>query len=139
MYWERLQTYGASSEKSFEMLCNQLFENWCRKEFGTSIKSFHVVNGSGGDGGVESYAELHDNTIVGLQAKWFRNSIDSNQIGQIRNSVKTAMKIRPNITKYIICIPRDLASSTGKGLKTEAKRWNDFITSMRLMIKRSFR
>ena len=130
MNWERLQTYGSSSEKSFEMICNQLFENWCRKEYGSSIKSFHVVNGSGGDGGVESYAELYDNTIVGLQAKWFRTSIDSSQICQIRNSLKTALKIRANITKYIICVPRDLASLTGKGNNTEAKRWNDFITNM---------
>lgn len=32
MNWERFQTYGQSSEKSFEMLCNQLFENWCKEE-----------------------------------------------------------------------------------------------------------
>lgn len=92
MNWEKFQTYGLSSEKAFEMLCNQLFENWCREEYENELYSFTVVNGAGGDGGVESYAMLNDKTVVGLQAKWFPTSITSNQIGQIRKSVKTAKK-----------------------------------------------
>lgn len=56
MNWEKLETYGSSSEKSFEMLCNQLFDNWCKAEYNELILSFNVVNGAEGDGGVESYA-----------------------------------------------------------------------------------
>lgn len=67
MNWDRLQTYGLSPEKSFEMLCNQLFENWCKEAYKDEILSFSVVNGAGGDGGVESYAFLSDSTIIGLQ------------------------------------------------------------------------
>lgn len=131
MNWNTLQTYGLSSEKSFEMLCNQLFENWCKEEYKDSLVSFSIVNGAGGDGGVESYAVLNDNSIVGLQAKWFRNSIDASQISQITNSVKAAKKIRPKIVKYIVCIPRDLSSLTGRGKNTEDKRWDDFISDMK--------
>ena len=132
MNWNTLQTYGLSSEKSFEMLCNQLFENWCKDEYKSSLVSFSVVNGAGGDGGVESYAVLNDDTVVGVQAKWFRNSIDANSISQIRGSVETAKKIRPKITRYIVCVPRDLSSDTGRGKNTESKRWDDFIDEMKL-------
>ncbi len=131
MNWNTLQTYGLSSEKSFEMLCNQLFENWCKEEYGTELFSFHIVNGAGGDGGVESYAELNDGSVVGLQAKWFISAINANQISQIRNSVQTAKKIRPNIRRYIVCVPRDIASLTGKGDNTESKKWDDLISEMK--------
>ena len=130
MNWNTLQTYGLSSEKSFEMLCNQLFENRCKEEYGTDLFSFHIVNGAGGDGGVESYAELKDESVVGLQAKWFISAMDANRIGQIRNSVQTAKKIRSNITRYIVCIPRDIANLTGKGDNTESNRWNSFISEI---------
>ena len=130
MNWDTLQTYGLSPDKSFEILCNQLFENWCKEEYNTSLISFSVVNGAGGDGGVESYAVLNDNSIVGIQAKWFRSSIDSSRINQIRESVKTAKRIRPKISKYIVCVPRDLSSVTARGQNTESKRWEDFINDI---------
>lgn len=123
--WTKFQTYDDAPTKAFEILCNQLFENWCYEKYKTTLSSFHVVNGAGGDGGVESYAVLSDGNIIGLQAKWFLNSITSNQMGQIKNSIKTAMKIRPKIVRYIVCIPRDLASLTGKGENTEDKRWEE--------------
>lgn len=130
MNWDKLQTYGLSAQKSFEMLCNQLFENWCKEAFPGNLSSFTIVNGAGGDGGVESYAVLSDGTMVGLQAKWFLTSMESGQIDQIRSSLTTAKKIRPQITRYIVCIPRDLASTTGRGDNTESKRWESFVADM---------
>lgn len=131
MDWSRLQTYGLSPNKSFEMICNQLFENWCKDEYKSSLKAFYVVNGAGGDGGVESYATLIDDTIIGLQAKWFLNTIDSSQISQIKGSVETAMKIRPAIKRYIVCVPRDFASVTGRSNNTESKRLTDLLIQMK--------
>lgn len=125
MNWSNFQTYDDAPTKAFEVLCNQLFENWCKEEYLSELSSFHVVNGAGGDGGVESYAVLADGKIIGLQAKWFLNSITINQMRQVRDSVLTALKIRPQITRYIICIPRDLSSLTGKSNNTEAMRWDD--------------
>ncbi len=130
MNWTKFQTYGMAPDKAFEVLCNQLFENWCKDEYGSDVASFVVVNGSGGDGGVESYAELKNGDTVGLQAKWFPTSISSAQIGQIKSSIKTAKKVRPAIKRYIICVPRDLASTTartGDTGTTESNRWDDFV------------
>lgn len=130
MNWSNFQTYNDAPTKAFEILCNQLFENWCKEEYKANLTSFHVVNGAGGDGGVESYAVLSSGEIIGLQAKWFPDSISSSQIGQIKNSIKTALTMRPQITHYIVCLPRDLASLTGKGDNTEDRRWNDLNSSI---------
>lgn len=125
MNWAKFHTHDDSPTKAFEVLCNQLFENWCRQEYADTLLSFCVVNGAGGDGGVESYATLENGDIIGVQAKWFPSCIEAGQINQIRNSIRTAMKNRPRIAKYIVCVPRDLASITGKTKKdnTESNRW----------------
>lgn len=131
MNWSTFQTYNDSPERAFEILCNQLFENWNKREYNNKLATFSVVNGSGGDGGVESYSTLTNGEIVGLQAKWFRYSISNSQIQQIKNSIETAVKIRPQISRYIVCIPRDLASDTGRGSHTEAKRWETLLEDIR--------
>ena len=131
MNWTTLQTYNESPERAFEILCNQLFENWSKREYNDKFASFCVVNGSGGDGGVESYSTLIDGGIIGLQAKWFPYSISDNQIRQIKNSIETAIKIRPQIIRYIVCVPRDLASDTGRGDNTEAKRWKNLLDNIK--------
>lgn len=130
MNWTNFQTYDDAPTKAFEVLCNQLFENWRKEEYSSNIASFCIVNGAGGDGGVESYATLTNGDIIGLQAKWFPSSISGSQMNQIKNSVETAMKIRPHIICYIICVPRDLASLTGKGDDSEGKRWDELKAGM---------
>lgn len=130
MNWTTFNTHKMSPDKAFETLCNQLFENWCKSEYSGLISSFAVVNGSGGDGGVESYLTLNDGSIIGLQAKWFPDSIGSSEIGQIRNSIKTAMRIRSNIIRYIVCVPRDLASQTARTIESgnsEDNRWTALV------------
>ncbi|WP_400245925.1 hypothetical protein AB3U99_04875 [Niallia sp. JL1B1071] len=128
MNWQHFQTHNDAPTQAFESMCNQLFELWCNKTYPESLKTVTTVNGSGGDGGVESFAIKKDETIIGMQAKWFLNSITAGQFGQIKNSIKTALNVRPLIKKYIVCIPRDLsADRIGKGKKVvednELSRW----------------
>lgn len=130
MDWTKFQTYGMSPEKAFEDLCNQLFENWCKTEYKSDIASFKVVNGAGGDGGVESYAVLKSGCAVGLQAKWFPTSMSISQINQIKNSIKTAKKVRPEIVRYIVCVPRDLASKTAQSENPEDARWDSMVANV---------
>lgn len=128
MNWQHFQTYNEAPTRAFECMCNQLFELWCKKTYPDSLKVVTIVNGAGGDGGVESFAIKKDNTIIGMQAKWFSNSITSGQFAQISSSIETALRVRPLIKQYIVCIPRDLSSDRiGKGKKviedTELSRW----------------
>ena len=71
---------------------------------------FAFVNGDGGDGGVEAYGILMNGDVVAVQSKWFPEKIERSQINQIKNSFQTAMKVRPNIKRYVVCIPRSLGS-----------------------------
>lgn len=116
-------TYGDSLQNSFETLCTQIFERFLRRKYGKDLTKFRVINGAGGDGGIEAYGELTSGDIIAVQAKWFRDALKDSEIGQIRNSVTTAKKLRPQIKEYIICIPRDIGSlKFGRGKKGEEKK-----------------
>lgn len=130
MNWAKFQTYGMAPEKAFEVLCNQVFENWCKEKYKSNINSIRIVNGAGGDGGVESFAVLKDGTIIGLQAKWFPTSMTNSQISQIKDSIKMAKKVRPKINYYIVCVPRDLASNTAHSENPEDTRWDKMISDI---------
>lgn len=136
MDWQHFQTHNEANTRAFEAFCNQLFERYCKREYAGNIQEFVIVNGAGGDGGVESYARFNDDSFIGLQAKWFPNAINDNQINQIKNSINKALNIRPNIKKYIVCIPRDLGNEKeGKGKKNiknfEYQRWQNLISEFK--------
>jgi hypothetical protein len=111
MNFASLTLYQDSPTRAFEALCNQLFERWVRVEYPNQVNYFSTVNGSGGDGGVEAYAELASGEVVGVQSKWFTGSFQDKQIRQIRRSVNRAIEVRPRLRHYVICISRELQSN----------------------------
>lgn len=131
MDWTRFNTNGDSPERAFEALTGCLFERWCGEEYGDQLEQVTFVNGAGGDGGVEAYATLRKGAIVGLQAKWFREPLDANRLDQIRKSFHTAAQVRPQLSRYIVVLPRDLSDKKAdkRAKTTERQRWNDFITT----------
>lgn len=136
MNFNNFKTYGDSPQNAFETFCTQLFERYLRRLHCSDLVKFRVVNGAGGDGGIEAYGELTNGDIIAVQAKWFRTAMQDSQITQIENSVDTALKIRKNIVQYIICVPRSLSSTKmGKGLvpvvNTEESRANQLTDRIR--------
>lgn len=134
MNWNSFNNHGESNNHAFEVMCNLLFEIWCKEEYRERLKHFSFVNGSGGDGGVEAFGILDTDEVIGIQSKWFQNTLQKSQLVQIQKSFETALKVRPNIKKYIVCIPRNLGSKRmGKDgrviLNSEADRWDEFITT----------
>jgi hypothetical protein len=109
MEWKSFNTYGDAPSDAFETFCNHLFRNYIYRNH-PEVEKFRVVNGKGGDGGVEAYALLTGGNISAVQSKWFRDDFGKIQIKQIRDSVRTAMTVRPGITEYVVCIPRTLTS-----------------------------
>ena len=97
MEWTKFNTHGESSNHAFEVMCNILFETWCKKEYQEELKYFSFVNGSGGDGGLESYGVLKSGDVIGVQAKWFPDKMESAQLAQIKKSFNTAVKVRSEI------------------------------------------
>lgn len=136
MNWQHFQTYNEAPTRAFESMCNQLFELWINKEYKNEKQSFVVVNGSGGDGGVESFATLTTGEEIGVQAKWFTDSINTSQFSNIKNSILTALKVHTNLKKYIVCVPRDLSNiKLGKNKKpitnTESSKWNNLVVAVK--------
>lgn len=121
MNFNNFKTSSDSPENAFETFCNQLFERHLRRKYGNNLVKFRVINGAGGDGGIEAYGELRNGDLVAVQAKWFLTSMQDSQINQIKKSVNTALKLRNKIVEYIICVPRSLSSiKMGKGNVTVA-------------------
>lgn len=58
MNWTKFITYGNSSQNAFETLCNQLFERHLKRIYKTDLIKFRVINGAGGDGGIEAYGQF---------------------------------------------------------------------------------
>ena len=94
MEWTKFNTHGESSNHAFEVMCNILFEGWCKREYKDNLKYFSFVNGSGGDGGVEAYATLDSGEVIGVQSKWFPDKMETLQFNQIEKSFNTAIKVR---------------------------------------------
>ena len=131
MDWTKFNTYGESDNHAFEVMCNMIFNKEIHSEYGENVNHFAYVNGSGGDGGVEAYCELKDGSVIAIQSKWFPNRLDRSQFAQLQNSLDTAIKVRPAIAKYIICVPRDFTSEKlvigGKvTTNTEDDDWRKF-------------
>lgn len=125
MNWQYFQTHNEAPTKAFEAFCNQLFENYCKRKFLNELKYFTVVNGSGGDGGVEAYAKLNNGEFIGLQAKWFKETLKNTQFKNIKNSINNALKVRPTIKEYIVCVPRDFTSTKNTKNNKNAKNTED--------------
>ena len=132
MNWDIFIVHNDSYENAFETLCNQLFENWIKENYSSKIKLFRTVNGAGGDGGVESYAIMNSGDCIGLQAKWFITSMDNSQISQIERSINTAKSVRPEIIKYIVCIPRNLSPKKANTKNPEEQKWDDMVARFEL-------
>lgn len=110
MDWTKFNNHGESSNHAFEVMCNILFKYWFKKEYKDNISHFAFINGSGGDGGVEAYGLLTSGDVIGVQSKWFPQKMEASQFTQIENSFYTAIKVRPKLKRYIVCVPRDFTS-----------------------------
>jgi len=105
--------------ESFEELCCQLASRTLPEG-----PTFTRLHGSGGDGGVECYADLPDGTRTGWQAKYVFD-IDA-LITQAGRSLDTALKVHENLSLYIVCFPFNLTGPTrrkGKSQKEKFDAW----------------
>lgn len=132
--FDNFENHSLANSEAFEELCCQLFEAWGYGQNAVSRSwTYRKIRGNGGDGGIEAY--WHDgehDTFIGLQAKWFRTTLTSTQYRQLEKSIRTAVGLRQNLTRYIICLPHDLTSlkraKRGSRSTGEESEWNDFTT-----------
>lgn len=138
MNWHAFNPHNDSYEDAFEAFCIQIFERYLRRNYKNELSEFFAVSGAGGDGGVEAYGVVQNGT-VGLQAKWFRTALTAGQISNIKASILTALKIRPGIIEYIICLPKKISAKKGsKGKKTTANDEQQRIAAMEAAVKKIY-
>ena len=84
------------------------------------------------DGGAECYWELKNGDLWMWQAKFFTSVPGASQFEQISDSVKTALRLYKNVTKYFIAMPQDLSNdgkvntkSAFKRFEEKKKQWNN--------------
>ena len=119
MDWSRFEPRGRDHAAAFEAFTCQLFERWCRREYGLAPGDVRRICGEGGDGGVEAYAVLGTGRAVGLQAKWFRKDFGPKQIRQIEKSLRRAATTHRKLQRYVVSVPRDLNP-------TQQARWENW-------------
>ena len=129
--FDRFNDQGMGNREAFEELCCQLFETWgLAQEAIDDSWTYRDIRGEGGDGGIEAYWRNPDSSdCIGIQAKWFPDKIDGPRLSNIRESLDTAMGKRPMMSRYIVCVPRNLTSKMGvtggRSSKGEDERWDD--------------
>ena len=96
--WTSIRPLDGSQRGGFEELCAQL----ARAETPVSAKFDRTGNP---DAGVECYCTLADGDEWGWQAKYFVDALGSPQWDQLDRSVRTALEKRPNLVRYLVCIP----------------------------------
>jgi hypothetical protein len=117
--FSRIRPINGDRRAGFEEFCAQL----ARHDDSPAGSRFVRLEGAGGDGGVECYWELADRTVWGYQSK-FLDHLDK---AQITASVETALRIHPNLTRYVVCLPFDLSGRTGRRGSDQQTRWTGFV------------
>jgi hypothetical protein len=128
--WNSVRPLGGTRDKGFEELCSQLAQ--CESPANTRF-----IRKGTPDAGVECYTIFPDGSEWAWQAKYFLNSLETSQWQQVNESVLTALKKHPAITKYFVCMPLNLpdgrvdkmTKSTGdkKRTKSAQDQWNRLV------------
>ena len=103
--FRQISPYSGDKRGAFEELCCQL----ARRTLSESVL-FTRLDGSGGDGGVECFADFPNGTRTGWQAKYVFNI--KSLLTQAEKSLNTALEIHPALTRYVVCFPFNLTGKT---------------------------
>ena len=108
--FQQISSHLGGKQEAFEELCCQLARRTLQKNV-----PFTRLDGSGGDGGIECFADSPEGVRMGWQAKYVFK-VDS-LLTQVEKSLNTALEIHPSLTRYVVCFPFDLTGKTNrKGL-----------------------
>lgn len=119
--FKNIRALNRNQQEAFEEFCCQLAYRY--KDVPQNSK-FYRYRGAGGDGGVECIWKLPNGEEWGWQAKYVFSLRDAKS--QLDESVKTALEIHPDLTRYFICLPFNLTGPTGRKGKSESERFEEY-------------
>ena len=109
--FSQIRIYEGSQHNAFEELVCQI----AHLDIPNKAHTFIRKRGAGGDGGVECYWILEDESEYAWQAKFFLESMDTSRWKQISDSVEKALDVHPRLKRYIVCLPLDRTDSRKMG------------------------
>lgn len=109
MDYSRIRGMESGQRLAFEELICQL----AHLERPAADAEFRRIEGAGGDGGIEAYWLLNDESEIGYQAKYYLKSSEIDW-ANIDESVEQALAIHPALSKYVVALPCDLTDRTGR-------------------------
>ena len=107
--------------EAFEELCCQLAHRTVPED-----APYTRLYGAGGDGGVECFADLPDDSRVGWQAKYVFKI--GPLLTQATGSLTTALRIHSALTRYVVCFPFDLTGPTGRHGRSSQEKFDEWRT-----------
>ena len=151
--WSKLKPYQNYKYRSFEELCYQI----AKGRYGEKGR-FTPVDDSGGGDGVEFYLTLENGDEWGWQAKFYHPEprlSKSSRKRSIRESLKKACEVHPNLKKWILCTPTNFTTeeqkwfentppqSIPKNIDVELQHWgnsdfNAWLSKPRFIGKRNY-
>jgi hypothetical protein len=117
-----IRLHRGTQADAFEELCCQLAGD----EILDSARTGFDRKGRGGDGGVECFATLSDGTEVGWQVKYYWDMASA--LKSLDGSLTKALDKHPDMTRFIACLPIDLADSRKADVITALERWTSWKT-----------
>lgn len=119
----------------FEEMVVQLFARQLHEAYPDA--RVNRVEGAGGDGGVEAYADVPGTGKVAVQAKWFTDKLNDSKFRQIDESVRAALLNHPDLKVYQVYVPLDLTdkkgaksqqtTAKGKTPKSQREKWDEHV------------
>lgn len=118
---------GTRSGGFEEMICQLAYYEYHQKQ---SVR-FIRKDGAGGDAGVECYWVMADGNEYCWQAKYFINEFGRRQLQQLEKSFVRAIEKHPRMSKYFVCIPRDIFDGRVKDKNSNTgirkSNWDKFL------------
>lgn len=118
--WNNIREHNGSSNNGFEELV-------CQLAHVHTVNDATFIRIGTPDGGVEAYWQFQDGSEYGWQAKYF-TSWDNSKWPQIKESLATAVKTHPKLTRYYICTPLDRPDARIPRKKSAMDHWNELVS-----------
>lgn len=125
----KVRVASGTQTGGFEELCVHLAEAICEEPLRERLR----IHGAGGDDGVEAIVTTVSARRVGIQCKYFRENLSSTQWTQIKKSVRQAMLKHPELSEYIVCVPRDRTPGQIRTWKALVSEWKSSYPNVKMI------